>query len=80
MFPSREYPALLGALIVLNWPLYVAVFKLAFRDRAEIRQAVWFSVTPLVWWIYKRRWMESMYGSGRLFGSFLVSGLIVSFE
>jgi hypothetical protein len=80
MFPSREYPAILGALIVLNWPLYVAIFKLAFRDSADLKQSVWYSATPVFLWIYRRKWMESMWGAGRLAGSFLICGLIVSFE
>jgi hypothetical protein len=80
VFPSREYPAILGALIVLNWPVYVAIFKLAFRERSDLRQALWYSVTPFVLWIYRRKWMESMWGAGRLGGSFLVCALIVSFE
>ena len=60
--------------------MYVAIFKLAFRDRDDLKQAAWYSVTPLVLWIYRRKWMESMWGYGRLLGSFLICVLIVSFE
>jgi len=80
VFPSHEYPAILGALIVLNWPLYVAIFKLAFRDSDDLKQSLWYSVTPVIVWIYRGKWMESMWGSGRMAGSFLICGLIVSFE
>ena len=80
MEPSHEYPAIWGALLVLNWPLYVAIFKLAFRDRADLKQALWYSVTPVILWIYRRKWVESMWGSGRMAGSFLICGLVVWFE
>ena len=36
-----EYPAVLGALIVLNWPLYRALFLVLFRDIDEAKRSFW---------------------------------------
>ena len=80
MFPSREYPAILGALLVLNWPLYVVLFKLSFRDRAQLKQAVWYSIVPEVVWLYQRRWTESTLAKGRLFGTIVICGVMIAFE
>ena len=34
-----EYPALLGALVVLNWPLYRALWTVTFHDAAEAKES-----------------------------------------
>jgi hypothetical protein len=35
-----EYPALLGALVVLNWPVYRELWAVAFQSTAEAEESV----------------------------------------
>lgn len=37
-----DYPALFGALIVLNWPVYRVLWTVMFRDAAEAKESAWF--------------------------------------
>jgi hypothetical protein len=80
MFPSQDYPAVLGALVVLNWPVYVAVWRLAFRDRDDLKRSLWYVAVPEMVWVFKRRWLESKWAGARVASSFIVCGVIVLFE
>jgi hypothetical protein len=35
-----EYPAVLGALAVLNWPVYRVLWRATFQDAAEAKESV----------------------------------------
>ncbi len=37
-----DYPALLGALVVLNWPVYRVLWSVVFRDAAEAKESAWY--------------------------------------
>ena len=56
MYPSTKYPALLGALLVLNWPLYVVFARLMFRDKADLKLSILSALKPPIliafrdWW------------------------------
>ena len=34
-----DYPAVLGALVVLNWPVYRTLWAVAFEDAAEAKES-----------------------------------------
>ena len=36
-----EYPAILGGLLVLNWPIYRALFLALFRSADEAKESFW---------------------------------------
>ena len=37
-----DYPAVLGALVVLNWPVYRVLFSVLFRDAAEAKESFFY--------------------------------------
>jgi hypothetical protein len=74
---SAEYPAVLGALIVLNWPIYILAARIAFRDTEDLKRSLWYVLVPdFVSWL-RGKWWEDQWGQARVFLCFLLCGLFV---
>ncbi len=45
-----EYPAIWGALLILNWPVYAFVYRQIFLDRQDLKQCVRAALKPSLFW------------------------------
>jgi hypothetical protein len=70
-----EYPALLGALLVLNWPVYVVLYRQAFTNTRDLKLSFLAAMKTPFFWKDGEPW-----SAGKLLSFFLVCGLIVMFE
>lgn len=80
IFPSTDYPALLGALLVLNWPLYSWIGRQIFRDRKDVKEAVHHGATLSLVSLLRGTYMRDTWAGARIFSWFLISGLLVMFQ
>jgi hypothetical protein len=72
---ATEYPALWGALLVLNWPVYGLVYRQIFTDQRDLRAAVHAAFKFPIFWREGEPW-----SAGKAVSFLLVCGLIVAFE
>ena len=72
---ATEYPALWGALIVLNWPVYGFVYRQIFTDKRDFKAAVHAAFKSPIFWREGDPWSAGKAGS-----FILICGLIVAFE
>jgi hypothetical protein len=72
---STEFPALWGALLVLNWPVYAFVYRQIFSSRRDVKLSVLAALKPSVFWKDSEPW-----SAGKAFSFLLICGLIVAFE
>ena len=70
-----EYPALWGALLVLNWPVYAFVYRQVFSGGNDVRRSALAALKPALFWRDGEPW-----SAGKAFSFFLICGLIVAFE
>ena len=75
MTGGTEYPALWGALLVLNWPVYAFVYRQVFSDGQDVRRSILAALKPALFWKHGEPW-----SAGKAFSFFLICGLIVAFE
>jgi hypothetical protein len=72
-----EYPAIWGALLILNWPVYAFVYRQIFLDRQDLKQCVRAALKPSLFW----KWGSSEpWSAGKATFFFLACGVIVWFE
>ena len=74
---ATEYPALWGALLVLNSPVYAFVYRQLFVDGKDIKRSVLAALKPAPFWNWRT---SEPWSAGKAFSFFLICGLIVSFE
>jgi hypothetical protein len=56
-----EYPAILGALVVLNWPVYRVLWAVAFQDAAEAKESArYFFVRSYLRSIFLGEWWKHL--------------------
>ena len=72
---ATEFPALWGALLVLNWPVYGFVYRQTFTDKRDLRMAVHAAFKFPLFWREGEPW-----SAGKAVSFLLICGLIVSFE
>jgi hypothetical protein len=72
---ATEYPALWGALLVLNWPVYGFVYRQIFTDKRDLRAAVHAAFKFPLFWREGEPW-----SAGKAVSFLLICGLIVAFE
>ena len=72
---ATEYPALWGALLVLNWPVYGFVYRQIFTDKRDLKAAVHASFKYPLFWKDGEMW-----SAGKAVSFVLICGLIVAFE
>jgi hypothetical protein len=77
---APDYPAVLGALIVLNWPVYILIGRIAFKDTADLKESLWYLLMPDIVSLIRGKWWDDQWAQGKLILTFLVCGLIVSAE
>ena len=72
---ASEYPALWGALLVLNWPVYTLIYRQVFSDKRDLKASVLAALKPSIFWKGEESW-----SAGKFILYFLVCGLAVWFE
>ena len=70
-----EYPALWGALLVLNWPVYVLLYRDVFSSTRDLKMSLLALMKSPFFWKGGEPW-----SAGKLLSYFLICGLIVMFE
>ena len=77
MTAATEYPALWGALLVLNWPVYAFVWRQMFVDSTDVKSSILAALKPALFW----NWHSSEpWSAGKVFAFIIICGLIVTFE
>jgi hypothetical protein len=75
MTAPTEYPALWGALLVLNWPVYVLLYRQVFSNTRDLKLSLLAAMKSPFFWKDGEPW-----SAGKVFSFFLICGLIVMFE
>jgi len=75
MTAATDYPALWGALLVLNWPVYVLIYRNVFSDTRDLKLSLLAAMKSPFFWKDGEPW-----SAGKLMSFFLICGLIVMFE
>jgi len=70
-----EFPALWGALVVLNWPVYAFVYRQIFSGRRDAKLSLFAALKSPLFWKDSEPW-----SAGKAFSFLLICGLIVAFE
>jgi hypothetical protein len=77
MTDTAHYPALWGALLVLNWPIYAFVWRQMFVDGSDVKRSILAALKPALFWKWRT---EEPWSAGKVFGFIIICGLIISFE
>ena len=72
---TTEYPAVWGALLVLNWPVYVLLHRHLFADKQDLKLSLLAALKSPLFWKDGDAWT-----AGRGLSYFLICGLVISFE
>jgi hypothetical protein len=77
MNAATEYPALWGALLVLNWPVYAFVWRQIFVGATDVKRSILAALKPAPFWNWRS---EEPWSAGKMFSFLFICGLIISFE